>query len=1074
MRRTAIALVALGSAALVAALAVAGLGVALSRGWQRERLRAALETALSDVLGADVAIGALEGPLVPSLRIRNLRIGPPNARSLALESLSIEWDPAVSWDSREIAIRSLVLEGARIFATRDESGRLRAPGLLPDGPGARFALPLPLRVERTALERLRLRVAWQQAGEPAELRAEGRGGIGAFRWPADGRNAPTASIAIDVASGGAARRWLETAHLEASHEAGRVRVVADAALAPALGSLALRARSDAQGALEILDLRLDGGAYPPLALARPTLVRRDGERFVVQELEIRSARQSLLLTGAISPERFDALRLVARDLDASLVARLAGASGIEGRFSGEATLDGPLARPSGRARVAWLTPQLDGWLAERIDAAAEWDERSAGIEADVVRGGRRELSLELALPLGDAAAGPWWERWRGGENLALPSQLRLVLRAHGLALEAFSRWLPERVRALRGELSGELSVRGGTQPRARGDLALAGLGIDLEGMPRPIEGARARLELGPDPAGLRIERLDVDVPELHVEASGALGLGGPRGLVLRAQVADLEALASAHGLERVVPGSLDAQLRLDGAWRHPSLAGSLVWRDPAPGLAGPSRVDIELATQGDWLSGDLGIWQDERIAARGELRHPYPEWSALDRTALAGPGSQLVVRAEDFELARFAPLLGRRVRDLRGRVDAAVTVRGGAGRPSLEGTLRAREVSLRVPALRQTFEPIEAELAFGDDALRVRRLRIGREGARAEITGSLRLDASLRPRSADLELAFERFPVSRSTLLRADLGGRARIEGPLDAPSLRGALALSDVRVHLAESGDPALREIRVITRDAARDTAPALREAPRGPSAFDRATIDLELTVPRNSWVRGQGANIEASGTLQLDKAPFDALRISGEVDALRGSYRFQGRRFDVQRGTVTFDGGAQPDPLLDIEARRRVSNVVVIVALSGRLSEPIVRLSSEPELPEDDVLAYLFFGRPARDLKAAGTTQQELEAAAGSFAAGIALGEASGVLEDLVPIDTFDVEMREDGRSADLSLGKYVTDDLFVTYERRLGSDPVDGVRLHLRLGDNWSIATDAATDESAGVDLIWSLDY
>jgi len=311
-------------------------------------------------------------------------------------------------------------------------------------------------------------------------------------------------------------------------------------------------------------------------------------------------------------------------------------------------------------------------------------------------------------------------------------------------------------------------------------------------------------------------------------------------------------------------------------------------------------------------------------------------------------------------------------------------------------------------------------------------------------------------------------------VLSADVDGRVLLTGPLDAPSVRGALALSGVRVRLADPDDPALREIQVITSDAARGSAPELLEAPLGPSAYDRAAIDLELTVPRGSWVRGQGANLELEGALELDKASSDALRISGDVSALRGTYRFQGRRFDVRRGTVTFDGGVEPDPLLDVEARRRVGDVVVIVTLTGRLSEPIVRLSSEPDLPEDDVLAYLVFGRPARDLRTAGTTPNQLEAAAGAFAAGIALGEASGVLEDLVPIDSFDVEMREDGRSADLSVGKYITDDVFVTYERRLGSDPIDGVRVHLRLGDNWSIATDAATDESAGADLIWSLDY
>ena len=86
---------ALAAAALATALLlVAAALLALSSGWQRERLRAALEAALAGGLGAEVRIAALEGPLYPALALRGVAVGDPAAPLLALEGLALRLDAA--------------------------------------------------------------------------------------------------------------------------------------------------------------------------------------------------------------------------------------------------------------------------------------------------------------------------------------------------------------------------------------------------------------------------------------------------------------------------------------------------------------------------------------------------------------------------------------------------------------------------------------------------------------------------------------------------------------------------------------------------------------------------------------------------------------------------------------------------------------------------------------------------------------------------------------------------------------------------------------------------------------------
>jgi translocation and assembly module TamB len=251
------------------------------------------------------------------------------------------------------------------------------------------------------------------------------------------------------------------------------------------------------------------------------------------------------------------------------------------------------------------------------------------------------------------------------------------------------------------------------------------------------------------------------------------------------------------------------------------------------------------------------------------------------------------------------------------------------------------------------------------------------------------------------------------------------------------------------------------------------MREQLQRRDAFDRAAVDVAVTVPRNSWVRGRGAALDVTGVLRLEKNPGDSLRISGQVDTVRGTYRFQGKRFDIRRGAVSFEGSATPDPLLDIEATHRVRDITIVIVLSGRASDPIVTLSSEPTMSEDDVLSYLFFGRSTSQLGSKQPTGN-LDRAATALAAGIALQEASRLVEDALPVDTIDVRIEEDGSSGDVGVGKYLTNDLFVRYERGFGTTATDGVRIEMRLNDQWSVETEASSDESAGADLVWSFDY
>ena len=93
---------------------------------------------------------------------------------------------------------------------------------------------------------------------------------------------------------------------------------------------------------------------------------------------------------------------------------------------------------------------------------------------------------------------------------------------------------------------------------------------------------------------------------------------------------------------------------------------------------------------------------------------------------------------------------------------------------------------------------------------------------------------------------------------------------------------------------------------------------------------MDVSLYVPNDLVVKasslqtpgspiGLGAlNVTLGGDLRAVKEPLDAVRLVGAVNTVRGTYDFQGRRFEILRdGSIRFDGTGRarsdarhPDP--------------------------------------------------------------------------------------------------------------------------------------------------------------------
>src|SRR5690606_25184132 len=121
-------------------------------------------------------------------------------------------------------------------------------------------------------------------------------------------------------------------------------------------------------------------------------------------------------------------------------------------------------------------------------------------------------------------------------------------------------------------------------------------------------------------------------------------------------------------------------------------------------------------------------------------------------------------------------------------------------------------------------------------------------------------------------------------------------------------------------------------------------------------ARLDITVVAANRIFLRGRGLDAELGGSLRLT-GPITNIQPVGGFQLVRGRLAILGKRIVFDRGEVTLVGDL--DPFIDFLATSDAGDVVVMISVTGRVSDPAIQFSSQPELPQDEVLAQLIFGR-------------------------------------------------------------------------------------------------------------------
>jgi translocation and assembly module TamB len=223
---------------------------------------------------------------------------------------------------------------------------------------------------------------------------------------------------------------------------------------------------------------------------------------------------------------------------------------------------------------------------------------------------------------------------------------------------------------------------------------------------------------------------------------------------------------------------------------------------------------------------------------------------------------------------------------------------------------------------------------------------------------------------------------------------------------------------------------------------------------------------------VRGAGTAIELSGALTITKELRESFVLSGTVETVRGFASFYGRRFTLERGRVTFTGSAEINPVLDVVVTHAVSDYVVSINVSGRVQSPQLVLTSTPDLPQADIVTLLVVGKTSDRLTESERTG--LSGHAQQIVGNVAASELEQLLAKPLGFDMVDIQTGNRLENSTVSVGRYVTQDIFLSFEQRLGEEQGNKVGLEYSINRHLKVKVSGDNTGDLAIDVLWRIDY
>lgn len=516
---------------------------------------------------------------------------------------------------------------------------------------------------------------------------------------------------------------------------------------------------------------------------------------------------------------------------------------------------------------------------------------------------------------------------------------------------------------------------------------------------------------------VQLDKLDIAVGRGNISASGSID----DTLNLDINATSLPAaIANSFQPSLGAQGQLNGRIQIRGSTDNPKIQFVIDGQDinisqmQAAGIS-----SLSLAANGQFNQNTVKLTSaqmnnNQGLALNGSGNIP-----------LSSNGLNLTVNGTaPLTIAQFA--LRERGTRLDGTANISARINGSITKPVASGNISVNGAAITDPQSNLKLNNVSLDVGLNNAAsANIKFNGQLSNGGSISANGNIDLTASL-PANLDILLSSAKYGDGQTFV--TTVNGKLQLSGNLiGTPSLSGDLNLGRTEITIPENFATQSELLDIEHLSPSGKTSRTLdrltRVTPTNTSSEMSGGLLLNVSVnaPNQIFVRGRGLDAELGGQVRL-VGSLSNLQPQGRFTLRRGRISILGQRIDLEEGSISLAGDL--DPIINFVASTTSGDTQSFITLSGPSSDINVSFSSNPELPEDEVLANIIFGRSLTDLSPLQIARLA------SVASELTGGSSPSLIDDLrksTALDDIDLVEDKDGNVA-IKAGKYINENVYL----------------------------------------------
>jgi translocation and assembly module TamB len=521
--------------------------------------------------------------------------------------------------------------------------------------------------------------------------------------------------------------------------------------------------------------------------------------------------------------------------------------------------------------------------------------------------------------------------------------------------------------------------------------------------------------------------------------------------------------------------------------------GSLTWKsDEGLITAKVERADMDLEWNETALKGNLSLLLLNRSFLKSEFQFPIPaslpvRVEPLGQVKLIASGE---IQEKGLLTAIFPGLIG----ESQGQLTFDFTAGGTWKIPDLRGNIRLANASAYLYPAGIRIQDIKAEAQLKENCVNIS--SFGLRSNNGSVQGAAMVWVNdwkiVRYEGKISGVNFQTVYLPElQVLTNPDLN----FNGDMNNFMLRGSVTIPEALIQRTmQEGLVASSPDVVIT------------DLPEKQKKLSHMGFDMQVNVILGNkvMINVEGVNARLEGKVLLTAQKIDKVAASGQIQVAKGQYNRHGIALDITRGRIVFTGGPADFSNLDIVAVRkirdvrRLNDVQAGVTITGTPRLPLVKLYSEPAMPDMDILSYIVLGKTLDANTDSNQTGLLLQAAGTMLAKDKSSTLQSQVMK-FVGLDTFDVQTGSNKTSSSqvsgiqprgiagqtntaagsstvsssiVTVGKYLSPELYIAFGRSLFTGDYLTTARYSFL-KHWEVEGSRKGTDS-GVDIFYKIEF